>query len=341
MAEPEWLRAGVGDLLLDQLTSDLREMNAIVVWHRNYAQLTGVLDFLAERGFSEADRVWDLRLDVAAFDPAPLEAAREGVVAAGIEIVTFAEESGRDPGCLRKLHGFLNTVKADDPRRQPFTPEPFEAAERWCASAAFIPDACFIAKRDGEYVGFTDLINYEQCAGGITQGFTGVAREHRRQGVATALKLRAIEYARRHKYQAVRAFIYPSQTSVLALNEKLGFSRTHSYVTLEKCLREVSRIDPRVYEAYVGEYAPDPDVLAQNRLPAALSLTIKKVGEHLISEVRDMQDRLLPESETTFFTTHHYGRFEFVKNARGQVTHLIYREPGFEARARKIRRMPE
>jgi len=340
MAEPEWLRAGVGDLLLDQLTRDLRELNAILVWHRNYARLTGVLGFLAERGFSEAGRAWDLRLDVAAFDPSRFEATRERVVAQGIEIVTYAEESGRDPECLRKLHTFLNAVKADDPSRQPFTPEPFEAAERWCASAAFIPDACFVAKRGGEYLGFTDLINYEVCAGGITQGFTGVARAHRRQGLATAMKLRAIEYARRHAYQTVRSLIYPTQASVLALNEKLGFRRAYSYVTLEKYLKEVSRVDPRAYEAYVGEYAPDPGVLTPNCLPAAASLTIKQVGEHLISELRDMQDRLLPESETTFFTTHHYGRIEFVKDACGEVTHLIYREPGFEARARKTRRAP-
>src|SRR5262249_46863340 len=50
-AEPTALRAGVGDLLLDRLMDDLREAGTIKVWHRNYAQRTEVLDFLAARGF--------------------------------------------------------------------------------------------------------------------------------------------------------------------------------------------------------------------------------------------------------------------------------------------------
>jgi len=175
-AEPEWLRAGAGDLLLDRLMDDLREAGALTVWHRNYAQLTEVLGFLTERGFAETARVRDLRLNVAQVGLAAFAPVLERVTSRGITITTFAEERERDAASLHRLHEFLNVVKADDPQRQPFTPVPFEAVERWFEKPFVLAAACFIAKHGDEYVGFTDLNHIEPIPGGIMHGFTGVAR---------------------------------------------------------------------------------------------------------------------------------------------------------------------
>ena len=64
-------------------------------------------------------------------------------------VKTFAEESERDPEATHKLHEFLNVVKAEDPRRQPFTPRTFESVVAWFERPDVFPDACFIAK-DGK-----------------------------------------------------------------------------------------------------------------------------------------------------------------------------------------------
>jgi RNA polymerase sigma factor (sigma-70 family) len=338
-AAPEWLRAGVGDLLLDRLLDDLRAANAIAVWHRGFspgAQLTEVFDLLAKRGFAETRRLLDCRLHLADFDSAAFQAVRKAVFARGITITTYAEESARDADCLRKLHDFLNTVKADDPARQPYVAAPYEAAVRWCASNAFLPDAAFIAKDGDRYVGFTDLIRYELLPHGIAPGFTGVAPTHRRQGIATALKLCALEYALAHSYQVIRVFMYPSQTGMRALNEKLGFRRHYEYVTVEKLLREVASINPELYDAYVGRYAPAPETLRQHNLPADMTATIRKINDRLFAETRDAVDELFPSSATEFFTDHHYGQFAFVRNEAGRVTHLRYCEGELEALAHKL-----
>jgi RNA polymerase sigma factor (sigma-70 family) len=273
-AASEWLRAGAGDLLLEQLRKDLQAAGAISVWHRNYAQATAALDFLKQRGFGETKRLLDYRLKIGEFDGAAFQSVREQVAARGITITTFAAESARDADCLRKLHDFLNAVKADDPERQQFMPAPYEAAERWIASPAFLPDAAFIAKDGDRYVGFTDLIRNEPLPRGIAPGFTGVARAYRRQGLATALKLCALEAARAHGYQIMRVFLYPSQTSMLALNEKLGFRQRYEYVTVEKLLKEVAPVDAAVYDDYVGQYAPEPETLRRFKLPADLTITM-------------------------------------------------------------------
>jgi RNA polymerase sigma factor (sigma-70 family) len=336
MTEPKWLQMGVGDLLLDQLMNDLAEAGAITVWHRNYAHVTEVLDFLVRRGFVETRRVWDMRLDLSAEELPYLAPIGESVAARGVTITTFAEERERDADeALHKMHEFLNLVKPDDPERQPFIPVPFESVVHWFGRKYVLADACFIAKRGDQYIGFTDLNHIEPIPGGIMHGFTGVAREHRRQGVATALKLRAIAYARQHGYRTIRAFGLPSQPEIMALNEKLGFRRAFCYVTVEKFVKQIAKTDPATFDAYVGKYVPDTDVLLKHGLPANLTITIRKAGDRLISELRDMQDELFPETESAFFTDHHYAQFVFARDESGAVTHLFYREDGREMRANK------
>lgn len=337
-AEPHWLRAGVGDLLLGQLMNDLREAGAISVWHRNYARLAEVLSFLTERGFKETRRVWDLRLDVEAADLSTLAHAAEKVAARGITITTFAEERERNADAtFHKLHEFLNLVKPDDPERRPFVPVPFESVVHWFGRRYVVPEACFIAKAGSEYIGFTDLNHIEPIPRGIMHGFTGVARDCRRQGVATALKLRAIQYAHASGYQTIRAFNVPGQNEMMALNEKLGFRRAFCYVTVEKFVKEIAKTDPAVYDEYAGVYAADAGDLRKLGLSAGLTVTIKRVGGRLLSELRDMQDELFPESETEFFTDHHYARVTFGRDEHGAVMHLVYAEDGLEAHANKIR----
>jgi hypothetical protein len=61
----------VGEMLYQQLTSDLRGLNGRLVWWREYANDFSLLRFVQARGFRETDRVADLRAPLSA-DAAPL-----------------------------------------------------------------------------------------------------------------------------------------------------------------------------------------------------------------------------------------------------------------------------
>ena len=93
----------------------------------------------------------------------------------------------------------------------------------WLEMPYVFPDAYFIAKRGDEYIGVSDVSLFEAMPGGLTQGFTGVRREYRRRGLATALKLHGIVYAQSHGYRIIQTFNKPQQMAIRALNEKLGF----------------------------------------------------------------------------------------------------------------------
>ena len=94
--------------------------------------------------------------------------------------------------------------------------------------------------------------------------------------------------------------------------------------------RVPAKVDPKIYDAYVGEYEIAPGVV----------LTITREGDKLMAQQTGVKTKmeLLPENETTFFMKGITGQNIFVRDAKGQVTHIIFRDPdGQEIRAKKIK----
>jgi len=330
VTDPRWLELGVGDLLLERLTSDLREANAVTVSCREYASQTDLLAFLKQRGFTEVARVLDLRLEVAGADVSRFLPKVEKVKDGGIVITSLAEERIRDPRCVEKLYELTTSLHEDDPGRAPFAPPAYHAREAllWLEMPYVLPDGYFIARHGDLYVGISDVSLFEAVPGGVTQGFTGVRREYRRQGIATALKVSAIEYARRQSYRIIQTFNRPVQSAVLALNQKLGFQVLSSNVTLEKCLREVVEVDKSVYDQYAGHYRdderPDFEMIVRNE---ADRLTIEAVGQKV---------ELFPMSQTHFFVKQFYGEATFITDEQGQADRLKFVMPAYKTRPASV-----
>jgi hypothetical protein len=84
-----------------------------------------------------------------------------------------------------------------------------------------------------------------------------------------------------------------------------------------------AKVDPKIYDAYVGEYEYAPDLIAK----------VRRVGNKLMHELPGFgQEELLPENDTTFFIKGEAAagssRTIFVCDPNGRVTHYIYRELG-------------
>jgi RNA polymerase sigma factor (sigma-70 family) len=320
---PQWVRRGVGRLLLDRLTDDLREAGAVTVTYKGCESAGEVESFLKEHGFAETARLLDLRLAVMDVKLSELFPAVERVETQGISISTLKAERERDPAHVEKLYELKNAIRQDDPARDFFTPPSYHEREArlWLEMPYVLPEAYFIAKDGDCYVGLTDLNLLEAVPGGLSQGFTGVRAEYRRRGIAAALKVCAIEYAKRHGFRTIRAFNRPAHTSPLALNKRLGFKHLFSHVTLERCLKEVVAVGPRVYEEYAGLYRDD------ERRPD-LAFNVRNEGGRLTLECIGQKVELFPESESLFFTKPFYGAFTFVRDGEGKVSRLDSRVRG-------------
>ncbi|MDQ3009320.1 MAG: serine hydrolase [Acidobacteriota bacterium] len=95
--------------------------------------------------------------------------------------------------------------------------------------------------------------------------------------------------------------------------------------------RTVAKVDPRIFDAYVGQYQPNPVVV----------LTITREGDKLMFQQSASPDKqeLLPESASDFFTNaNRQLTYSFAKDEKGQVTHLVIQNSGREvARVKKIK----
>jgi CubicO group peptidase (beta-lactamase class C family) len=80
--------------------------------------------------------------------------------------------------------------------------------------------------------------------------------------------------------------------------------------------RATVRQDAKIYDAYVGRYQLDTDLV----------LDVTKEGNRLTGQVDGRRFELLPETETKFFVRDYDAQimFTFVKDEKGQVTHLLY-----------------
>jgi len=325
LSDPQWLKRGAGDLLLDRLMSDLAEAKAITVSCRQYANEVELVDRLNSRGFEEVSRVLDLRLNVAAADVSALLPVLKRIEEQGITISTFAEERERDPRCVEKLYELAALLHQDDPARGPFTRPAYNAREAlmWLEMPYVLPDALFIAKHGDEYAGVSDVSLFEALPGGLTQGFTGVKLAYRRRGLATALKAREILYAQSHGYQIIQSFNKPEQAAIRVLNEKLGFDLMFEHLLLEKCLRDVVVVDRRIYDEYAGEYRDDDR-----------ELVVRNEAGRLTAEFVGQKVQLFPTSETTFFVKQFYGEAAFHRDERGRVDYLEVQSSAFRLHRR-------
>ena len=231
---PAWRGRGVGGTLYAHLDAALHARGAQVA--ESFARETDayVIGFLARRGFHEVMRVWEMRLNPSRFDPAPFSDYLERVRRAGVVITTLAAERARDPNAARKAYELHNDVDADIPSTSPFQRPAFERyLEHNVDGPNAVLDAYFIAKIGDEYVG-ESILRKPGTGAYLLVNTTGVRQPYRGRGIAMALKLATIDYARTHESPQIRTWNEINNAGMLAINERLGFVRTPAWITYEK-----------------------------------------------------------------------------------------------------------
>ena len=87
------------------------------------------------------------------------------------------------------------------------------------------------------------------------------------------------------------------------------------------------KIDPKIYDAYVGRYQLGPDVY----------VNVIREGDRLLVEFPGQAKlEILPESETQFFVNDRDLQFRFVKDLHGKATELILERAGGEQKGKRV-----
>ena len=237
---PERQGAGIGRRLFDHLMEAIAPMDPISLRCDIRADWRRSERFVADRGFKEDFRSWESRLDVTAFDPAPFAHLRDKPLAHGIVIKPVGEWLAEDPEFVRNLWEMDTEATQDIPSPEPITPLCFETYSKMIFdNPNFLPDGFFVAANGetGEYAGLSALWK-RKSDDHLDTGFTGVRRKYRRMGIAMALKLRVIEYARSVGCPVIRTDNATVNRPMLSINEALGFEKQPVWISLAKTMKE-------------------------------------------------------------------------------------------------------
>jgi len=91
--------------------------------------------------------------------------------------------------------------------------------------------------------------------------------------------------------------------------------------------RVVAKIDPGIYDAYVGQYEVAPKSV----------LNIIRVGDRLYAEADGQRVELYPITETIFFSNKTESELTFLKNGKGEVTGFLVTRDDKLVRVKKIK----
>lgn len=221
---------GIGKALYTFMLADL-------VRHKPRCLETGVrtdlpraVRFLTERGFAEVMRECEMHLDLTTFNPAAFLDNIRRVEKVGI-VLKMLSELENDPtrdAKLYELHRRHHEATG--------TPSSFAPFDEWQASFWQLPHlhpAGFCVAIDGEtYIGHSHAMR--SATAELSYGYTGVLPPYRSQGIAKAMKIRVLAWAKTQCYRVVRSWSDSRNKAMLRVNRQLGFVMQPAVLWLEK-----------------------------------------------------------------------------------------------------------
>jgi GNAT superfamily N-acetyltransferase len=117
-------------------------------------------------------------------------------------------------------------------------PEPdFEDWVGWGLNdPSVLQDAFLVAVHADQYIGLRDLSSYGDHEA-LLGGLLGVQREYRQRGIALAMQLRNIAYAREHGYRLLKDCTAIQNTPMQKLFNQLGFARAPEW---QQCQKDIA-----------------------------------------------------------------------------------------------------
>jgi GNAT superfamily N-acetyltransferase len=195
------------------------------------------LEFTRHRGFQMDRHIFGSSLDVGSLDATRFSGTAEKARDAGIRFASLTDFS-LDDDTRHRLYDLETTVRRDIPGRADWPAPPYEQYNHITFAVSTFRPECYLLAIDGDrWVG---LCASAYCETGdaryLYHKITGVLREYRGRGIATALKLLAVETARDLGASFIRTENDSENAPMLAINRKMGFVPEPGAYLLQKKL---------------------------------------------------------------------------------------------------------
>jgi GNAT superfamily N-acetyltransferase len=218
---PEHRRRGAGGALLRAISGVAREAGKTMLVGRTSDAHPEAIQFLEHRGFTEHERMKVVRLDLATVDIADVERAAAGAPE-GIRISSLGDE----PDLIHGVYEVALEALPDIPGDGPPIPGDFDEFRIRDAERPSMPPGGFIVGVDastGRAVGYASLMIPPGAPTVAWHHMTGIARDWRGRGLATALKAATIRWAKGAGLEALEGANDIDNAPMRAVNRRLGY----------------------------------------------------------------------------------------------------------------------
>ncbi|MEX2210703.1 MAG: GNAT family N-acetyltransferase [Gaiellaceae bacterium] len=172
------------------------------------------LAWAERRGFVEHSRDAMVELDLAGYEPRAAEPP------AGVEIVSWADRPDLSAG----IYEVATEAWPDIPGSEHEQIEPYdEFLSVHMQGEGDRPEAVFVAVAAGEAVGYAKFSFWDAVPDTLFHDLTGVKRAWRSRGIARALKLTQVNWAKDRGYARLRTANEPRNEPIRRLNGQLGY----------------------------------------------------------------------------------------------------------------------
>jgi len=230
---PDCRRRGLGRALYGFVMAELAALDPWIVRVESREDMTDAARMLEAEGYRRVQRYEEWRLDLRALDLEPFRREVAARAPAGLRLASLQELSSI-PGHRRLLYELREPLLEDVPNVDTRTPATFEQfEERYFGNPHHAPEGVAIILDGDRWVGLSEMMRTED-PGTLQVGLTAVRREYRGRGVASALKLRVLEWAKAGAYAEAMTWVEEGNNPMLGINKRLGFRPRPAWVTWEK-----------------------------------------------------------------------------------------------------------
>ena len=235
---PDYQGQGCGSFCYDLIIKELLPLNPIKLSAHVHEPHKHSVRFLEKRCFKNTFTEHESSLDFTAYNPKFYKNKLDSILQQGFRIVTLSEFRKEDDKADYKVWELERDVGPDMPWTDPITIPEFDVYKKTVISdPTFNPDSWFLVLDGGRLAGLNNLWKNE-IDKGINTGLTGVRREYRRKGVATALKHTSLAWAKKHGYKWIRTDNAAINEGMLNINIEVGFKFMPAWLLFEKLLKE-------------------------------------------------------------------------------------------------------
>ncbi len=230
---PDWRGQGIAKTLYAFVLGELSELDPWKIRIESREDHEDSRHLLESRGYEPVQRYEEWRLDIESFDVEAFIADARKVEEDGIRIANLAELSG-DPGWKRRLYELRDPLIEDVPNVDERTPETFEQFEkRYFGNPNFTTEGVYIALDGDRWVALTEL-SYADDPESLWVGLTAVHADWRGKGLATAVKIRSLDWAKTTGRKHMITWNEEGNSPMLGINRRLGFRPRPAWLTWEK-----------------------------------------------------------------------------------------------------------